>query len=183
MQYRHNEKQITFLCASPSFIGPIFEESVVIMLESDSDGALGVIINKPTGQILSELKPEFRGSLIGECEVFDGGPLGKNQLSLGVCYLDEMDEPVFEFGIPSDRMNEILDSGKVIQSGAFVGYSSWGPGQLNEEIDEGVWIEMKADTSFLAPIRPEQQWEAMCMVNFPEFKDLKPDFDVSKLSN
>ena len=80
-------------------------------------------------------------------------------------------------------MNEILNGGKVIQSGAFVGYSSWGPGQLNEEIDEGVWIEMKTDTSFLAPIRPEQQWEAICMVNFPEFKDLKPDFDVSELSN
>ena len=85
MRNYYDDISWSFLISSPSHSGDFFEESVILLLEDNEDGAFGIAINKPGGKKLGEISPEFESTPLEDVEIFDGGPVGKDTVSLAVC--------------------------------------------------------------------------------------------------
>src|SRR5919198_6322362 len=71
----------SLLVAHPNMLDPNFRRTVLFISEHDpSEGALGVIINRPLDRQVADLVTETPPAGLAEVPVFLGGPVGKNQL-------------------------------------------------------------------------------------------------------
>ena len=122
---------------------PNFRRTVVLVCEHTTSGSFGLVLNRPTGLSLSQATDE---TFTFDAELWTGGPVQPDTLHYLHPYADlEGALPVIdgvfwggEFedlraGLEADR----LDTEQVR---FFVGYSGWGEGQLDAEVDEGAWI-------------------------------------------
>ena len=150
------------LVASPQLNDPFFSRTVVLLCRHESDGAMGVVINRSTDvkieSVLEELDLELPASPTKT--VMWGGPVEPSRGTL-----------VFRSGL-ADHTTEAIDvSTEVRISGSldvltklasrdrddwslYLGYAGWGAGQLDKEITEGSWIvlPLDADTVFQMPL-------------------------------
>lgn len=154
------------LVATPALLDPNFERAVVLLLDVDESGALGVILNRPTSVPVDEVLPGW-SELADEPHVlFQGGPVGTDS-ALAVALVpdrDEAEDPVGfrrmfgEIGIVDlDTPTEIIGpalSGLRI----FAGYAGWGSGQLEDEVEEGSWYVVPTAPGDLAGADPEGLW-------------------------
>ena len=134
------------LVATPVLGDPNFARSVVLILDHDGDGALGVVVNRPTElPVTSVLAPW--SSLVCRPEVlFQGGPVATDA-ALGLAELpDGVDGEPLGWRRLYGRIGLIdLDTPPELITGAvrvvrvFAGYAGWSPGQLAGEIAEGAW--------------------------------------------
>ena len=138
------------LVATPQLLDPNFSDTVVLLLDVDDDGALGVVLNRPTPVAVSEVLADWR-EVVAEPEVlFQGGPVS-TEGALAVGWLrDSEDVPVGfrEFHGPLgvidlDTPVELID-GSLSGMRIFAGYAGWGADQLGGEIDEGSWYVVPA---------------------------------------
>jgi putative transcriptional regulator len=149
------------LIASPALIDPNFVRSVVLVAEHTADGALGVILNRPTAALIGEAVEELNGVVEPGDPVFAGGPVQTES----VMVLAEFDEPeiaaalvIEDVGfLPADSENDDL-SAVTRRARVFAGHSGWGPGQLDAEIEEGSWITLEADVNDVFDDEPEDLW-------------------------
>jgi putative transcriptional regulator len=131
------------LIATPALLDPNFHRSVVLILEHTSEGALGLILNRPSGVAASDVVPDLSTVVDDEDEVFVGGPVQPE----AVIALAEFSEPL---GEDSGLVGPIaaLDMGEDIEEvieriarvRLFAGYAGWGEGQLDGEVDEEAWF-------------------------------------------
>ena len=121
------------LIAAPQ-LADYFRRSVVLVLEHNADGAMGVVLNRPTETPVAEAVPEL-ADLAGEDSlVHAGGPVNPDT----VIALGEVDgEP--ELLGPDDTELEPQ------RLRVFAGYAGWAPGQLDGELEEEAWITEPAD--------------------------------------
>lgn len=151
------------LVSSPSMTDLNFDRSVVFMLEHADEGALGVVINRPSPIELTEAVPQWASLAADPQVVFIGGPVGRG--SVIVLAEAGTDQETDEF-TPVLGSLGVLDVSKDPQDVAtpirrirlFTGYSGWGPGQLDGELRSGAWFVVDADpTDPLSPL-PEGLW-------------------------
>lgn len=172
MKSIYNDLSWSFLVASPSFSGPFFEEAVILLLEDNEDGSFGVIVNKPTGKTLGELGSEFENELA--CvEVFDGGPVSPEHVSLAICSESGKNEGAFSFGVPPEKVLEILKKDSTAKIAAFAGYTGWGPNQLQGEINEGTWIVSNADIDAMLSLSSKELWKHAILKEMKQFEGLQ----------
>ena len=165
------DRSWSFLVASPKLDAPIFDESVVLVLEDSAQGAFGVILNKPTGRSLEDIDGSF--SKYGELrhvELFEGGPISKEKLSIAVWYDDGSELGNFSFGLTPEKAEKILSEKPNAQAAAFAGYSGWSPGQLDMEIEDGSWLVCAADLGLLNDLNIEELWEELVIRDNPVFE-------------
>ena len=138
------------LVATPELVDPNFADTVVLLLDVDDQGALGVVLNRPTGVAVSEVLAAW-GDVVAEPEVlFQGGPVStEGALALGLLR-DEDDVPVGfreiagRLGVVDlDTPVELVD-GSLSGMRVFAGYAGWGAEQLQGEIEEGSWYVVPA---------------------------------------
>ena len=150
---------LTFLVASPHLRGEVFEGTVILLLEHDETGALGLIVNAPTPQTVSELLGEAPGQ---DSPAWLGGPV---EPSLGWClYHDPVGlsgEVNLVPGLLMSSSQEVLEA--VMASGQaymlVLGYTGWSAGQLAGEAREGTWLWVEQDTpELLWGVPPEKRW-------------------------
>lgn len=150
---------LTFIVASPHLRGSLFEGTVILLLEHDEKGAMGLIVNAPTPQTVSELVPEAQGQ---ELPAWLGGPVDP---SLGWClYPDSLEldgEIQLVGGLNVTSSLEVLRA--VMESGQrymlVLGYAGWGAGQLTNEAREGTWVWVEQDTpELLWNVPAEDRW-------------------------
>jgi len=144
------------LLASPALLDPNFVDSVVLLLDVNPDGALGVILNRPSALPVSEVLGEW-GDVVEEPEVlFQGGPVSTDGALAVALAVPGAASPGFQ--PVKDRLGLLdLDTptelvvGSVDRLRIFAGYSGWGTGQLQAEIEEGSWYAVPgvADDVFL----------------------------------
>lgn len=138
------------LVATPLINGGIFERAVILLIEHNDDGALGVILNQPSEVPVMELLPGWPGEVI-----FQGGPVGEES-ALAVAYIERAAQEKTglrrfssDFALVDlDGVPEQLDP--VLAMRTFVGYSGWSAGQLEEELEEGSWFIIDARGEDLA---------------------------------
>jgi putative transcriptional regulator len=153
------------LVATPKLEDPNFARAVVLVLDHDDDGTLGVIISRPTAVPVSEVLPGWSDLVTGPDVLFSGGPVGTDS-ALAVAVVDGSgdDEPLgwkqlypgaglVDLDTPPELLAGVLTGMRV-----FAGYAGWGPGQLESEVEEGAWYVVPAETGDLLCPDAEQLW-------------------------
>jgi putative transcriptional regulator len=128
------------LIAAPGLVDPNFRRSVVLVIEHTDEGALGVILNRPTDLAVEEAVPELAG--MGDGRVFVGGPVQPQTVIALAEYAGAPPEesvvgPIAPVGVETD-MAALSD--QVTRLRVFAGYSGWGEGQLDGELEEEAWF-------------------------------------------
>lgn len=153
----------TLLLATAELLDPNFAQTVVLLLDVSDEGVLGVVLNRPSPVLVTDVLEPW-GDLCAEPEVlFRGGPVSPDgALAIALLREDE-DEPVGfrtvvgRLGmLDLDTPVELLDGG-LGGVRVYAGYAGWGAEQLREEIAEGSWYVVageagdafRADTSDL----------------------------------
>ncbi len=151
------------LIAGPGLVDPNFWRTVVLVGEHSEEGALGVVLNRSSETSVEEAVPELALLAEGMGAVHVGGPV---QPSAVVVLAD--------FAEPDDAESLVLDSvgflpaevepeslGELRRARVYVGYAGWGPGQLDEELEEGSWIVEPALPDDVFTADPEGLWSAV----------------------
>jgi putative transcriptional regulator len=152
------------LVATPALLDPNFAATVVLLLDADDEGALGVVLNRPSPVPVSDVLTPW-GELVSEPEVlFVGGPVStEGALAVALLRADD-DAPVGFRGILGrlglidlDTPLELLE-GAVDHLRIFAGYAGWGAGQLQGEIAEGSWYVVPAQAPDVFRTDPVDLW-------------------------
>ena len=136
------------LVAAPVLEDPNFRRAVVLMLEHSADGALGLVLNRPTPLVSREALPAGLADLMPEDErVHQGGPVQPEAVILLADFEDASRAATIAFGSVGivDPDAEGARHGGVRAIRAFGGYSGWGAGQLERELAEEAWVDVEAD--------------------------------------
>lgn len=165
-----------FLIATRQVKGPFFEKSVVLLIQHNQNGALGLILNRPTETPVTSLltglkKTEEESSDEEKPEGADrlhvGGPVDPSQ----VVFLVKETEPpprsvLILPGVYASSESGLLErfSENLIPPEnfrAYVGYAGWGPGQLEGEIKRGDWFQSSGRSEVIFDPKPEHTWERL----------------------
>jgi putative transcriptional regulator len=149
------------LLASPSLHDPNFARTVVLIGVHNDEGAMGVILNRPSTVTVDEAVPQLGEAVDGSDPVYVGGPV---QPSSVVC-LAEFTEPslaellVFGrigFPAPAAAISSLADA--TARRRVFAGYAGWGEGQLDAEVEQGDWIAQAPQPQDVFTEDPERLW-------------------------
>ena len=129
----------SLLLAHPAMRDPNFRRAVVLISSHSEDGAMGVVINRPLGKRLGSLNADFAAGDLADVPIYTGGPVQTDQLIITAWRISR-EEGSFQlhFGIDPDKARELRSAG--LQLGAFLGYSGWGKGQLENELRQNTWV-------------------------------------------
>lgn len=151
------------LLASPTLLDPNFVRSVVLIGVHNEDGAMGVVLNRPSTVTVGEAVPQLRD--LGAFEtVYVGGPVQ----SSSVVFLAEFLEPALvgvlvlgRIGFPAPEVSvEQLTQGTERRR-VFAGHAGWGRGQLDAELAGGDWIAHPAQPQDVFTEDPEELWSSV----------------------
>jgi len=142
------------LIATPRLVDPNFHRTVVLVLQHDQEGCVGVVLNRETDQLVADHLPEW-ASHAGDGVVHFGGPV-EPEVAIGLgLTIEGMDTGVpglsmvdFEKPPPPDLSSSIR---------VYSGYSGWGGDQLEAELATGSWylVQASPDDPFEDP---KDQW-------------------------
>lgn len=153
-----------FLVASKKLRDPHFFKTVVLLLEYDSKGAMGLVINRPTTVKLSEVLPDIEGLQKRFDTIYLGGPVAKNQLMLLIRTSSppEGSRPVFKdiyLSSSQTTIEAMIDNPDTPERfRVFAGYAGWAPGQLDHEVSRGGWHILQADAESVFEKTPSEIW-------------------------
>ncbi|MDG2382383.1 MAG: YqgE/AlgH family protein [Pirellulaceae bacterium] len=151
------------LIASPHLPDPNFYRSVVLIVEHESDGALGLVLNRVG---TSRLEDVWQSACDSKCVMRDqlrvGGPVEGPLMVLHV----ESDLEGYEVvpGVFFSTERDVLEALVARDDSIcriFSGYSGWGSGQLDQEMRVGGWLTMKADARHIFEIEEETLWDTV----------------------
>ncbi|MGZ4167143.1 MAG: YqgE/AlgH family protein [Solirubrobacteraceae bacterium] len=130
------------LIAGPGLVDPNFWRTVVLVVEHSDEGALGLVLNRPSETTVGEAVSELEQLLEADDPLYVGGPVQPSALIV----LAEFNQPREAALIAFEDVG-VLASGaqedpelSVRRGRAFVGHAGWGPGQLDDEVERGDWI-------------------------------------------
>jgi putative transcriptional regulator len=131
-----------FLLAVPALPDENFFRSVVLMVTHDEQGALGLVLNRPTNKKFGEVWSQFTGKP-SECslEIYWGGPVDGPPILIHTqrAWAEvEVIDGVY-MSAAEENVNHLIIS-EPEQTRLFCGYSGWGPQQLEQEIKCGGWL-------------------------------------------
>lgn len=158
-----------FLIAMPAMGDPNFNETVTYVCKHDEEGAMGIVINRPTDMPLAEvfrqLGLEAKDPRIAEMPVLAGGPVQRDRGFVlhrsETCYDSTLET---RGGIRVTVSQDVLDA---LARGdgpdpvlVALGYAGWDSGQLEAEIAANAWLSVPADHKVLFETPFEQRWRA-----------------------
>ncbi len=148
------------LIASPALGDPNFSRTVVLITEHGDEGAMGIVLNRPADAEVSEVLPELSDIAVEE-PIFVGGPVQPEALVV----LGEFSDPdkaawivVADVGLVSADTDIEDLPGAVRRGRVYAGFSGWGPGQLEDELEEDAWIVEPPIPPELFPDDPSTLW-------------------------
>jgi putative transcriptional regulator len=148
----------SLVVAGPQLLDPNFRRTVVLIADHGEEGAMGVILNRPSGMTVADAAPDLEPLVGPDMPIYAGGPV---QPTLGVVLAEitEAEEPIFGDIVLVPGLNELADvidgAGRVR---VFAGYAGWGPGQLDDEVARDDWILDPARPDDVFTEDPEALW-------------------------
>lgn len=143
-----------------------FDQAVVLMVEHDGQGALGLVLNSPSATPVAEHLPDLVPMLASPAMFFVGGPVGVGGLlALGRRTLDRAATHSTEV---SGRV-VLVEPQALVEGRAegldvvrlYTGYSGWAPGQLDAELTSGAWHVVAPTHSDVFTSEPDQLWRSV----------------------
>ena len=156
------------LVAAPSLVDPNFNHAVVLLLDYDENGALGVVLNRPSPVPVGDILADW-SALTGEPGVlFHGGPVSTDSALAVASVLPttvEAAEPVgwrrlfdntgiVDLDAPTELVGPAVSGLRI-----FAGYAGWGAEQLEEELEEGSWYVVPSVPTDVFSPDPEGLWK------------------------
>ncbi|MEM9552607.1 MAG: YqgE/AlgH family protein [Pseudomonadota bacterium] len=158
------------LIAMPSMGDPRFERSVVYLCSHGEDGAMGLIVNKPAADVtLSDLMEQLSiegASRFGNYPVHFGGPVeGSRGFVLHTAdYKSNLQtlrvSDDFAMTATLDVLEDMARGDGPERTMMMLGYSGWGPGQLENEISLNGWLTAKASKKIVFDLPDPEKWQA-----------------------
>ena len=179
-----------FLLSMPQMLDPNFTRSVILLCKHSEDkGAFGLVVNRPlvtTGRVVVNLDPPLETER--ELQVWVGGPVEpqRSWILVGDDSWDRRqprssrtgleateDDDVETIGLRGmriadglylstdpDLLRRLLEPVPPPRARLIVGYSGWGPGQLEEELQASAWLMSDIDRDVIFNTPPEKMWES-----------------------
>ena len=154
--------QHQLLISSPALIDPNFRRTVVLLTSHDENGAMGLVLSRPSDVLVSDVVPEL-AELAGTDEViYVGGPVQP-----------EVFVALAEFDDVEDAAGSVVGNVGFIAAGAepdelgirrlrvFAGYAGWSAGQIEEELEESSWILVAAEPDDAFATDPDELWRTV----------------------
>ena len=134
------------------------------------DGALGVVLNRPSGKTVADLLTVPGLGPLGSIPVFLGGPVSTDRLTFALFSWSRESQSVeCRLNMELEEAKELaLDSEMVVR--AFVGYAGWTGGQLEGELEQKAWVVQKPDREVLDPESCKQMWFTTMRTYGPWFR-------------
>ncbi len=147
------------LLSSPSLVDPNFRKTVVLIAHHDEDGAMGLVLSRPSEVSAAEAVPLLEGLPGAQGPVFVGGPV-QPQAFMVLAEFDDVEDsvaPIFDHVgfMSADAEPETLSIQRVR---LFAGYAGWGAGQLEAELEEPAWIVVPAEPTDPFADDPDALW-------------------------
>ncbi|MGZ4334067.1 MAG: YqgE/AlgH family protein [Gaiellaceae bacterium] len=150
------------LVSSPALVDPNFRKTVVLIAHHDEDGAMGLVLSRPSDVPAVEAVPVLEGIPGAEGPVFVGGPV-QPEAFMVLAEFDDVDQaaaPILgELGfMPADAEPDEL---AIRRLRLFAGYSGWAEGQLEAELAEDSWIVVDAVPEDAFADDPDELWRTV----------------------
>jgi putative transcriptional regulator len=149
------------LIAGPGLLDPNFWRTVVLVVEHNDDGALGLVLNRPSDTTVAESVPSLEELVDGDEPLFIGGPVQPSSVIV-LARLEEPGEAALiafaDVGVIGAGSDSDPSPAGVRQGRAFVGHAGWGAGQLDAELERGDWITQQARREDAFTDQPGELW-------------------------
>jgi len=145
--------------------GSFFHRTVVLVCEHNAEGALGLVLNRNSGNKVGEMIVADLPDALKEEPIFLGGPVQPTALSF--LHSDNFipsANVLPNLGV-SHSLDELVDLGESFSSTQqvkiFAGYSGWSPGQLEDEMKRGAWLTHPASLDLVFKTDPANLWKTI----------------------
>jgi putative transcriptional regulator len=132
------------LVATPSLMDPNFNRTVIFVVQHNDEGAMGVILNRPTETTIAQAWAQVSEQpCLADIPLYWGGPC---QESLSAVHASGGDIPVLadaHYSLSAEKLEYLIETDQS-PIRFFVGYAGWGPGQLEAEMTQSTWLAMSA---------------------------------------
>jgi putative transcriptional regulator len=163
----------SFLVARPRLHDPNFKRTVVLLLAHSSDGAFGLVVNRPSDVVAEGLSlPVYNGGpcpspglllLHGHREWLATAPAASES-----AVIQEIAPGIFAGDTVCLERAREASEGTVLRVRAFTGYSGWGAGQLESELASGDWTVVPATGQLLWDTPLEELWDKLMPTRLPQ---------------
>ncbi|HEY0517309.1 MAG TPA: YqgE/AlgH family protein [Solirubrobacteraceae bacterium] len=152
------------LLASTTLQDPNFTRSVVLIGMHTEEGALGLVLNRPSSATVMEAVPQLGALVDEEDPVYVGGPVQPGAIVVLAEFVDPAAAGVLVAGriglpgpdVPLEQLGEATERRRV-----FAGYAGWGEGQLDAEVEAGDWIPHDPEPNDVFTQVPAQLWSSV----------------------
>jgi putative transcriptional regulator len=152
------------LLASPALRDPNFARTVVLVSVHSAEGAMGVVLNRPSAVTVGEAVPQLEQAVAEQEPLYVGGPVQPSSIVFLAEFLDPSPAGLLVFGrvgfpAPDADIDELAEA--TGRTRVFAGYAGWGEGQLDAEVDGGDWIAHAALPEDVFTEIPQELWSSV----------------------
>jgi len=158
----------SLLLSMPQLTDPNFNRTVVLLCKHSDEGAFGLVVNRPlvtTGRVVVNLDPPVTPE--HDLQVWVGGPVEPQRSWILVGDESDRDETSgvriadsLYLSTSPDLLRRLLEPAPPPRARLVVGYSGWGPGQLEAELQASAWLISDIDRDLIFNTPPDRMWEA-----------------------
>jgi putative transcriptional regulator len=148
------------LLSNANLFDPNFRRTVVLIGHHDDEGAVGVVLNRPFDVTVGDAVPPLAGLVPVDEPLFQGGPVQPEAAVVVADFVDPSKAGVIAFGTIGFLAEEadVSEVGVMRRARVFAGYSGWGPGQLESELEEDAWLVTPATPEDVFLDDPDRLW-------------------------
>jgi putative transcriptional regulator len=148
------------LISSPLLHDPNFRRTVVLMTHHDEEGAMGLVLSRPSDVRVADAVPDLGDLPNAEERVYVGGPVQPEAVVVLIEHEEEPDLPIVG-NVAFMESGTDVDELSVVRARIFAGYSGWGAGQLEAELEESSWIVVPAFPDDVFASDPDELWRTV----------------------
>lgn len=156
------------LVATPPLEDENFDRTVIYVIEHLGDGAVGVVLNRPTGIPLQGAIDRWNMFEAQPGGLYEGGPVEVDAL-IGLGYAPNPPTDPSERIVPLSgnlvsvdlATDPVLAADEIVKIRIFRGYAGWSSHQLDDELGAGAWLVVDAETDDLFCDQPETLWRTV----------------------
>lgn len=174
-----------FLIAMPAMADPNFDRTVTYVCEHNEDGALGIIVNRPTGmslgEILDQMDLQAADSALAGQPVLQGGPVQPERGFVihddgGAGFSSTLAVPDgLKVTTSRDILVAMAEGHGPPRAVIALGYAGWGAGQLEAEMAANAWLTVPATADIIFSVPFERRWEAAAALLGVNIAALSPE--------
>jgi len=150
------------LISSPALVDPNFRRTVVLITHHDEEGAMGLVLTRPSDMRVSDAVPEFADLPGADGVVHVGGPVQPEAI-MALAEFEDADDALAPVVGTVGFVSAESDVGElsIQRLRVFAGYSGWGAGQLEAELEEPSWIVARAEPGDAFADDPDELWRTV----------------------